>query len=198
MIDFGLDPELELCAIPRGASRSSDCARTIATSRRRAASTSPRAAPSPRSDSPRSSGPRRSAARGSARSRARSCSKSCRGRRRAPRSRSILSARRSTRSPSAARRRRCSVAQPLLERPGARAILSPGTARAVALRDGRARACCRGSRPTAWTCWCCSTRDAVAVIDEGIALAPLRGAGLRAAGAAELRLDGRTGARMVV
>jgi len=82
------------------------------------------------------------------------------------------------------------IAQPLLERPGARAVLAWNGAARVALRDGRAS----GVLP-----WVPADRvdllvlldgDAVAVIDAGIALSPLRGAGLRAAGASELHLDG--------
>jgi alkylation response protein AidB-like acyl-CoA dehydrogenase len=82
------------------------------------------------------------------------------------------------------------IAQPLLERPGARAVLAWNGAARVAPRDGRAS----GVLP-----WVPADRvdllvlldgDTVTVIDEGIALSPLRGAGLRAAGASELRLDG--------
>ncbi len=89
------------------------------------------------------------------------------------------------------------IAQPLLERPDARAALAWNGAARVALRDGRAS----GVLP-----WVPADRvdllvlldgDTVAVIDEGITLSPLRGAGLRAAGASELRLDAGSRARMV-
>ena len=79
-------------------------------------------------------------------------------------------------------------AAPLLAREGARAVLVWNGAGEVALRDGRAD----GVVP-----WVPADRadrvvlldaDSVAVVDAGIALTPLRGAGLRAAGASELRL----------
>jgi acyl-CoA dehydrogenase len=80
-------------------------------------------------------------------------------------------------------------AAPLLARDGARAVLVWNGDGAIALADGRAR----GVVP-----WVPADRadlvvlldaDSVAVVDAGIALTPLRGAGLRAAGASELRLD---------
>jgi len=80
-------------------------------------------------------------------------------------------------------------AAPLLDRPGARAVFAWNGAGRVAFANGAAT----GAIP-----WVPAERvdllvlldaDAVAVIDAGIAATPLRGAGLRAAGAAELRLD---------
>jgi alkylation response protein AidB-like acyl-CoA dehydrogenase len=82
-----------------------------------------------------------------------------------------------------------SFARPLLERDGARALLFWNGARGVELRAGHA---------TGVVPWVPADRadllvlldaDSVAVIESGIAPAPLRGAGLRAAGAAEIRLD---------
>jgi len=82
------------------------------------------------------------------------------------------------------------IARPLLERPGARAVLVWNGERRIELRAGRAR----GVVP-----WVPADRpdllvvldaDSAAVIDDGIEALPLRGAGLRAAGASELRLDG--------
>ena len=81
------------------------------------------------------------------------------------------------------------IARPLLDRPGARVVLAWNGGGRVALRNGEAT----GVLP-----WVPADRvdllvlldgDAVAVIDGGISLSPLRGAGLRAAGASELRLD---------
>ena len=82
------------------------------------------------------------------------------------------------------------LALPLLGRPGARAVLVWNAARHLAVAGGRAR----GRVP-----WVPADRvDLLVALDaggafavaEGIACEPLRGAGLRAAGAAELRLDG--------
>jgi alkylation response protein AidB-like acyl-CoA dehydrogenase len=82
------------------------------------------------------------------------------------------------------------IAKPLLARAGARAALVWNGGRSVELRAGRAH----GVVP-----WVPAERvdlvvlldaDSAAVIDEGIEAAPLRGAGLRAAGASELRLEG--------
>jgi alkylation response protein AidB-like acyl-CoA dehydrogenase len=81
------------------------------------------------------------------------------------------------------------IARPLLDRPGARVVLGWNGGGRVALRNGEAT----GVLP-----WVPADRadllvlldgEAVAVIDEGIHLTSLRGAGLRAAGASELRLD---------
>jgi alkylation response protein AidB-like acyl-CoA dehydrogenase len=81
------------------------------------------------------------------------------------------------------------IARPLLDRVGARVVLGWNGGCRIALRDGKAS----GVVP-----WVPADRvdalvlldgDAVAVIDEGIQLTTLRGAGLRAAGASELRLD---------
>ncbi len=78
-------------------------------------------------------------------------------------------------------------AAPLLDREGARAVLI-WNGGAVAVRSGRA---------TGVVPWVPADRvdlavlldaDSVAVVDSPIELAPLRGAGLRAAGASELRL----------
>ena len=83
----------------------------------------------------------------------------------------------------------CELAQPLLDRSGARAVLGWNGAGRIALQSGRAT----GVLP-----WVPAGRvdllvlldsDGIAVIDQGIALQSLRGAGLRAAGASELRLD---------
>jgi alkylation response protein AidB-like acyl-CoA dehydrogenase len=82
-----------------------------------------------------------------------------------------------------------SLAKPLLARDGARAVLVWNGARGVELRSGQAH----GVVP-----WVPADRadlvvlldaDSVAVVEAGVALAPLRGAGLRSAGAGELRLD---------
>jgi alkylation response protein AidB-like acyl-CoA dehydrogenase len=81
-------------------------------------------------------------------------------------------------------------AAPLLERDGARAIVVWNGARGIEVAGGRAS----GFAP-----WVPADRadlvvlldtDSVAVLDAGFTLAPLRGAGLRAAGASELRLEG--------
>ncbi|HSJ98617.1 MAG TPA: acyl-CoA dehydrogenase family protein, partial [Myxococcota bacterium] len=81
-------------------------------------------------------------------------------------------------------------ARPLLARPGARAWLAWNGDGRVALRNGRAE----GRLP-----WVPADRldllvlldaDSAAVLDAGLRLAPLRGAGLRAAGASELVLEG--------
>jgi alkylation response protein AidB-like acyl-CoA dehydrogenase len=81
------------------------------------------------------------------------------------------------------------LARPLLDRAGSRVVLGWNGGGRVALRDGKAS----GMVP-----WVPADRvdllvlldgDTVAVIDEGIQLTSLRGAGLRAAGASELRLE---------
>jgi alkylation response protein AidB-like acyl-CoA dehydrogenase len=81
-------------------------------------------------------------------------------------------------------------ASPLLDRDGARAALAWNGSGAVTLAGG----CASGAIP-----WVPADRvdllvlldaDSVAVIDAGVVATPLRGAGLRAAGASELRLDG--------
>lgn len=81
------------------------------------------------------------------------------------------------------------IARPLLDRGGARVVLGWNGGGRVALQNGNAT----GVLP-----WVPADRvdllvlldgDAIAVIDEGIQLTSLRGAGLRAAGASELRLD---------
>jgi alkylation response protein AidB-like acyl-CoA dehydrogenase len=81
-------------------------------------------------------------------------------------------------------------AGPLLERSGARAWLAWNGDGRIALRGGRAS----GRLP-----WVPADRldllvvldgDSAAVLDAGLGLAPLRGAGLRAAGASEVALDG--------
>ncbi|RIK91090.1 MAG: acyl-CoA dehydrogenase, partial [Proteobacteria bacterium] len=80
-------------------------------------------------------------------------------------------------------------ARPLLETPGARAVLAWNGGGHVALASGAAH----GVLP-----WVPSERadllvlldaESIAVIDRGTETVPLRGAGLRAAGAAELRLE---------
>jgi alkylation response protein AidB-like acyl-CoA dehydrogenase len=80
-------------------------------------------------------------------------------------------------------------ARPLLGRPGARALLAWNGERRVTLRGGRAR----GTLP-----WLPADRvdllvvldaDSAAVIDTGMRCEPLRGAGLRAAGACELAIE---------
>lgn len=80
-------------------------------------------------------------------------------------------------------------ARPLLERPGTRALLVWNGARDVAAQAGRAS----GVVP-----WVAADRadlvvlldaDSIAVIASGFTLTPLRGAGLRAAGASELRFE---------
>jgi len=82
------------------------------------------------------------------------------------------------------------LALPLLERPGARAVLVWNGGGHLLSEAGRAR----GRVP-----WVPSDRvdllvaldgEGAFAVDEGIVREPLRGAGLRAAGASELRLDG--------
>jgi alkylation response protein AidB-like acyl-CoA dehydrogenase len=79
---------------------------------------------------------------------------------------------------------------PLLERPGARAVLVWNGDGVLALRDGRVH----GALP-----WVPAERvdllvaldgDGAFAVEEGLDCQPLRGAGLRAAGACEVALDG--------
>lgn len=81
------------------------------------------------------------------------------------------------------------LALPLLERPGARAVLGVDL-------DGRLRV--EGERASGALAWVPAdrvdllvvlTREGAFAVSEGLALEPVRGAGLRAAGAAALTLD---------
>ena len=164
MIDFAPPDELELLRETARRLRRAAAARRRPRRRGRArAVRRPRAQRLPRDRSRRASScPRASAAPGSARSRARSCSRSSRPPTRAPRSR-LDPARPGAlrRSPScggeAALRE---LALPLLERPGARAVLAVDLDGRVARADGRARAArSPGCRPSASTCWCVLDRE---------------------------------------
>jgi alkylation response protein AidB-like acyl-CoA dehydrogenase len=82
------------------------------------------------------------------------------------------------------------LAEPLLRAPGARAVLVFDERAALEVADG----CARGRIP-----WVPAGRvdllaavspEALLVVREGIALEPVRGSGLRAAGACALRLEG--------
>jgi len=81
-------------------------------------------------------------------------------------------------------------ARPLLARPGARAWLAWNGDGRVALRDGRADGRLPWVPADRLDLLVLLDRDAAAVLDTGLRLAPLRGAGLRAAGASELTLAG--------
>jgi alkylation response protein AidB-like acyl-CoA dehydrogenase len=81
------------------------------------------------------------------------------------------------------------IAVPLLDRPGARAVLAWNGAGQVVFANGAATGVIPWVPAERVDLLVLLDRDAVAVIDTGIATTPLRGAGLRAAGAAELRLD---------
>ena len=81
------------------------------------------------------------------------------------------------------------LAQPLVDRPGARAVLAWNGGGHIAFGNGAATGVIPWVPAERVDLLVLLDRDAVAVIDAGIAATPLRGAGLRAAGASELRLD---------
>jgi len=80
-------------------------------------------------------------------------------------------------------------AAPLLARPGARAWLAWNGDRRVALRGGHATGRLPWVPADQLDLLVLLDADAAAVIDTGIRLSPLRGAGLRAAGASEVTLE---------
>ncbi len=81
------------------------------------------------------------------------------------------------------------IARPLLDRAGARAVLGWNGGGRVALRNGVATGVLPWVPADRVDLLVLFDRDSIAVIDAGIQLTSLRGAGLRAAGASELRLD---------
>lgn len=81
------------------------------------------------------------------------------------------------------------LAAPLLDHAGARAVLAWNGAGQVAFVNGTATGVLPWVPAERVDLLVLLDRDAIAVIETGIASTPLRGAGLRAAGAAELRLD---------
>jgi len=81
------------------------------------------------------------------------------------------------------------IARPLLERPGGRAVLAWNGERRVELRAGTASGAIPWAPCDRADALVLLDADSAAVVEAGIACAPLRGAGLRAAGAAELRLE---------
>jgi alkylation response protein AidB-like acyl-CoA dehydrogenase len=80
-------------------------------------------------------------------------------------------------------------ARPLLERPGARAWLAWNAEGRVTLRNGRADGRLLWVPADRLDLLVLLDRDVAAVVDGGLRLAPLRGAGLRAAGASEVVLE---------
>jgi alkylation response protein AidB-like acyl-CoA dehydrogenase len=83
-----------------------------------------------------------------------------------------------------------SLARPLLERDGARAVLAWNPPGRVALRAGKAAGVVPWAPAERVDVLVLLDADSAAVIDSGIEVAPLRGAGLRAAGAGEITLSG--------
>jgi alkylation response protein AidB-like acyl-CoA dehydrogenase len=81
------------------------------------------------------------------------------------------------------------LAAPLLERPGARAVLAWNGESRVELRAGHASGVLPWVPADRVDLLVLLDRDSAAVIDGGIARSELRGAALRAAGASELRLE---------
>jgi alkylation response protein AidB-like acyl-CoA dehydrogenase len=81
------------------------------------------------------------------------------------------------------------LARPLLARPSARAVLAWNGDARVAFDNGTATGAIPWVPAEHVDLLVVLDADRVAVIDAGIAATPLRGAGLRAAGAAELRLE---------
>lgn len=81
-------------------------------------------------------------------------------------------------------------AAPLLARPGARAWLAWNGEGRVALRDGRAAGRLPWVPADRLDLLVVLDRDGAVVLDTDLRLTPLRGAGLRAAGASEVTLDG--------
>ena len=81
------------------------------------------------------------------------------------------------------------IAHPLLDRVGARLVLGWNGGGRIAVRDGKASGVLPWVPADRVDALVLLDRDSVAVIEQGIQLFSLRGAGLRAAGASELRLD---------
>ncbi len=84
------------------------------------------------------------------------------------------------------------LARPLLARAGARAVLAWNDApeRRLEVRSGRVHGALPWVPAERVDLLVVLDRDSATAIDTGLACEPLRGAGLRAAGAAELRLEG--------
>jgi len=81
------------------------------------------------------------------------------------------------------------IAKPLVDRPAARAVLVWNGERRVELRAGHASGVVPWVPAERVDLLVVLDRDSAALIDSGIEAMPLRGAGLRAAGASELRLE---------
>jgi alkylation response protein AidB-like acyl-CoA dehydrogenase len=82
------------------------------------------------------------------------------------------------------------LATPLLREPGARAVLVFDEHGELAVEDGRVRGRVPWVPAGRVDLLAAVSREALVVVREGIALEPVRGSGLRAAGASALRLEG--------